>query len=267
MLKMEKVTYIYEDKTVALDNVNIDLSKGRKIGIIGSNGAGKSTMFMNFLGLFKPTKGNILYNDNILKYDKKTLTSLRMDVGIVFQDPDKQIFFSSVYDDIAFGLRNLKYNEKEINDRVTSAMVKTNILDLKNKPVHFLSYGQKKNVSIAGIVAMSQKLIFFDEPTAGLDYLSRENIKSIINNISNEGKTIVISSHDMNFIYEICDYIYVLNKGQVLAEGEIQEVFLKKAILDKASLEEPFLIKAYKYLDKPLCKSEKELFSYKRKMQ
>ena len=263
MLKMENVTYIYEDKTIALDNVNIDLNKGRKIGIIGSNGAGKSTMFMNFLGLLKPSKGNILYNDNILKYDKKTLTSLRKDVGIVFQDPDKQIFFSNVYDDIAFGLRNLKYDEKEIKDRVMSAMIKTNISDLKNKPVHFLSYGQKKNVSIAGTVAMDQKLMFFDEPTAGLDYASRENIKNIINNIADEGKTIVVSSHDMNFIYEICDYIYVLNKGHVLAEGELQDVFLKKNILDEASLEEPFLIKAYKYLGKPLCRNEKELFEKK----
>ncbi len=260
MLKMENVTYIYEDKTVALDNVNIDLTKGKKIGIIGSNGAGKSTVFMNFLGLLKPTKGNILYNDNILKYDKKTLTSLRMDIGIVFQDPDKQIFFSNVYDDIAFGLRNLKYADAEIKERVTNAMIKTNIMELKNKPVHFLSYGQKKNVSIAGTVAMDQKLMFFDEPTAGLDYSSRENIKSIINNIAEEGKTIVVSSHDMNFIYEICDYIYVLNKGHILAEGELQEVFLKKEILDEASLEEPFLIKVHKYIGKPLCRSEKELF-------
>jgi len=261
MLKMKNVTYIYEDKTVALDNVSIDLTKGRKIGIIGSNGAGKSTMFMNFLGLFKPTKGSIIYNDNVLKYDKKTLTSLRMDVGIVFQDPDKQIFFSNVYDDIAFGLRNLKYDEKEIKDRVIRAMIKTNIMELKNKPVHFLSYGQKKNVSIAGIVAMGQKLMFFDEPTAGLDYSSRENIKNIINNIADEGKTIVVSSHDMNFIYDICDYIYVLNKGCVLTDGEMQEVFLKKEILDESSLEEPFLIKAHKYLGKPLCRSEKELFN------
>lgn len=261
MLKMENVTYIYEDKTIALDNVNIDLSKGRKIGIIGSNGAGKSTMFMNFLGLFKPSKGNISYNGNTLKYDKKTLTSLRKDVGIVFQDPDKQIFFSNVYDDIAFALRNLKYDEKEIKSRVINAMTKTSISDLKNKPVHFLSYGQKKNVSIAGTVAMDQKLLFFDEPTAGLDYVSRENTKNIINNIADEGKTMVVSSHDMNFIYEICDYIYVLNKGHVLAEGELQDVFLKKNILDEASLEEPFLIKAYKYLGKPLCRNEKELFA------
>ncbi|MDF2676579.1 MAG: putative enzyme [Bacillota bacterium] len=262
MLKMENVTYIYEDKTVALHNVSIDLSKGKKIGIVGSNGAGKSTLFMNFLGLLKPTKGKIHYKENELKYDKNTLSDLRKNVGIVFQDPDKQIFFSNVYDDIAFALKNLKYNDEEIKKRVESAMFKTNICDLKNKPVHFLSYGQKKNVSIAGTVAMDQKLIFFDEPTAGLDYSSRENIKNILNDLTeNENKTIVVSSHDMNFIYEMCDYIYVLNKGNILDDGETQEIFLKKEILDEASLEEPFLIKAHKYLNKPIYKTERELFN------
>ena len=261
MLKMENVTYIYEDKTIALNNVNIDLSKGKKIGIVGSNGAGKSTLFMNFLGLLKPTKGKIIYMGEDLKYDKKTLMNLRKNVGIVFQDPDKQIFFSNVYDDIAFALRNLKYDEQEIKERVSIAMSKTNITDLKNKPVHFLSYGKKKNVSIAGTVAMDNQLMFFDEPTAGLDYSSRENIKNILNNlVEDENKTIVVSSHDMNFIYEICDYIYVLNKGFVIAEGEVQSIFLKKEILDEASLEEPFLIKAHKYLGAKICKNEKELF-------
>ena len=261
---MKNVTYVYEDGTVALDNVNIDLNKNKRIGIVGSNGAGKSTMFMNFLGLLKPAEGKIYYGEEELSYNKKSLTELRKNVGIVFQDPDKQIFFSNVYDDIAFALRNLKYDEKEISERVETSMQKTNISHLKNKPVHFLSYGQKKNVSIAGTIAMEQSLIFFDEPTAGLDRDSRENIKDILNNlVEKENKSIVVSSHDMNFIYEVCDYIYVLNKGSVLTEGETREVFLKKEILDEASLEEPFLIKVHKYLNIPLYKTEQELYENK----
>ncbi|KAF5059276.1 MAG: energy-coupling factor ABC transporter ATP-binding protein [Sedimentibacter saalensis] len=261
MLEMLNVSYMYEDKTIALNNVSIDLKKGKKIGIIGSNGAGKSTLFMNFLGLLKPTKGKIFFDGKELKYDKKTLDNLRKNVGIVFQDPDKQIFFSNVYDDIAFALKNLKYNEEEIKQRVESSIRNTNIAHLRNKPVHFLSYGQKKNVSIAGTVVMDQKIIFFDEPNAGLDYPSKENVKNFLNNLTErENKTIVISSHDMNFIYEICDYIYILNKGCILAEGETREIFLRKEILDEAALEEPFLIKIHKYFGKPICKSEKELF-------
>jgi len=114
MLKMENVTYIYEDKTVALKDVSINLSRGLKIGIVGSNGAGKSTLFMNFLGLLKPSNGTVIYKGSHLKYDRISLNELRRDVGIVFQDPDKQIFFSNVYDDIAFALRNLKFDETEI---------------------------------------------------------------------------------------------------------------------------------------------------------
>ncbi|MDD2495631.1 MAG: energy-coupling factor ABC transporter ATP-binding protein [Tissierellia bacterium] len=263
MLRIENVTYIYEDKTVALKEVNIDLKKGRKIGIVGSNGSGKSTLFMIFLGLLKPTKGRVIFNEKELKYNSKTLSELRKKAGIVFQDPDKQIFFSNVFDDVAFALRNLKIDENEVQKRVNDAMEKTNITALQNKPVHFLSYGQKKNVSIAGVVAMNPEFLFFDEPTAGLDYRSQENVKNILENLADkEEKTIVVSSHDMNFIYEICDYIYVLNKGHVLSEGKKETIFLNKEILDKAELEEPFLVKAYKYLGKKLYENEKELFKH-----
>lgn len=261
MLKMENVTYIYEDKTVALKDVNIDLTKGKKIGIVGSNGSGKSTLFMIFLGLLKPTEGRVIFNENELEYDKNTLTRLRKDAGIVFQDPDKQIFFSNVFDDVAFAIRNLKFDENEVKRRVNAAMEKTHISGLQTKPVHFLSYGQKKNVSIAGIIAMDHNMIFFDEPTAGLDYKSKENVKNLLEDIASiEGKSIVVSSHDMNFIFEICDYIYVLNKGHVLSHGKKEKIFLDKEILDKAELDEPFLVKVHKYLGKPLYKSEEELF-------
>ena len=261
MLRVEDVTYIYEDGTVALKDVNIDLTKAKKIGIVCSNGSGKSTLFMVFLGLLKPSKGRVILNENELKYDKNTLKELRKCAGMVFQDPDKQIFFSSVFDDVAFALRNLKYNEDEVQKKVKLAMEKTGITELQNKPVHFLSYGQKKNVSIASVVAMNHKLMFFDEPTAGLDCNSKENIKNILEDLAaTKGKTIIVSSHDMNFIYEICDYIYVLNKGHVLSEGKKETIFLNKEILDKAELEEPFLVKVHKYLGKELYKNESELF-------
>lgn len=264
MLKMEDVTYIYEDGTVALKDVNIDLQKGRKIGVVGSNGSGKSTLFMLFLGMLKPTKGKVIFKEKELKYDKGTLSELRKNAGMVFQDPDKQIFFSSVFDDVAFALRNLKFDEDEVQKRVKLAMEKTGITQLQNKPVHFLSYGQKKNVSIAGVAAMNHNIIFFDEPTAGLDYRSQENVKSILESLSEkEERSIVVSSHDMNFIYEACDYIYVLDKGQLLSEGKKETIFLDKEILDKAGLDEPFLVKVHKYLGMDLCNNESELFGIK----
>lgn len=266
MLRMENVTYVYEDNTVALKDVNIDLTKGKKIGIVGSNGSGKSTLFMIFLGLLKPSKGRVIFNEKELKYNKDMLSQLRKNVGIVFQDPDKQIFFSSVFDDVAFALRNLKFDENEVKERVNVAMEKTSITALQNKPVHFLSYGQKKNVSIAGVVAMNHQIIFFDEPTAGLDYRSKENVKNILEELTAEKeKSIVVSSHDMNFIYEICDYIYVLSKGHVLSEGKKETIFLDKEVLDIAELEEPFLVKVHKYLGKELYENENELFDKSRR--
>ncbi|MCG4586014.1 energy-coupling factor ABC transporter ATP-binding protein, partial [Anaerosalibacter bizertensis] len=122
MLEVKNLTYSYEDGTKALENVNIDLKKGKKIGIIGANGSGKSTLFLNMVGILKPKRGNILFNGEHIKYSKKYLREYRKKVNIVFQDPDKQIFYSNVYDDIAFALRNIGYDEEEIKSRVDKVL-------------------------------------------------------------------------------------------------------------------------------------------------
>lgn len=122
MLEVKNLTYSYEDGTKALENINIDLKKGRKIGIIGANGSGKSTLFLNMVGILKPKRGNILFNEESIKYNKKYLREYRKKVNIVFQDPDKQIFYSNVYDDIAFALRNIGYDEEEIKSRVNKVL-------------------------------------------------------------------------------------------------------------------------------------------------
>lgn len=262
MLKMKDVTYIYEDNTVALKNVNIDLNKGKKIGIIGSNGAGKSTLFLNFTGFYKPSKGKILIENEYMKYDKKSLRKLREKVGIVFQDPDRQIFYSNVYDDIAFALRNLGMDEDTIKKKVNKALKNVGADDFKNKPVHFLSHGQKKRVAIAGVLAMENQLIFFDEPTAGLDPKSKAKIEIILDEIVSQEKKIVISSHDMDLIYRVCDYVYVINKGEVIDEGVLEEVFLKDDIIKTAGLSQPWLVKVHKNMGLPLFGNEDQLFEY-----
>ncbi|WP_099188366.1 energy-coupling factor ABC transporter ATP-binding protein [Tepidibacter mesophilus] len=262
MLKMENITYIYEDKTVALEDINIDFKNGNKIGIIGSNGAGKSTLFLNCTGIYKPNKGNISFNEQPIKYDKKYLYKLREKVGIVFQDPDRQIFYSNVYDDVAFGLRNLGIDENIVKKRVDKALESVGAIEFKDKPVHFLSYGQKKRVAMAGVLAMESEIIFFDEPTAGLDPIVTESVVNILEEIHNNGKKIIISSHDMDLIYRLCDYIYVLNKGKVIEEGIVEDVFLKEDVLKMAGLVEPWLVKIHKNMGLPLFKDEKELYKY-----
>lgn len=258
MIKVESLEYKYEDGTVALKDVNIDLDKGKVIGIIGANGSGKSTLFLNILGILKPSKGIIKCNNKPIKYDKKYLREYRTEVTMVFQDPDKQLFFSKVYDDMAFALRNLNISEDEIKTRVESTLKKVNALDLSEKPTHFLSYGQKKRVSIGSALIMDTKVLLLDEPTSGLDPAMSEDIKEIVKELSQE-KKLIISSHDMDFIYEVCDYIYILSQGKVIREGITQGIFLEENLLKKVGLDKPWLVKIHEYLNLPLYKNEKEL--------
>ena len=262
MFKIKNLTYKYDKKATALNNINMNFSKGNVIGIIGSNGSGKSTLFMNLVGILKPTEGEIKFKDKDMKYDKKSLYSLRKDVGIVFQDPDKQIFYSKVYDDIAFALRNIGLDEDIINQRIHKALDAVNGLEFKNKPVHFLSYGQKKRVAIASVIAMENEMVLLDEPTAGLDPISTRSIVEIIKKLRDSNVKVVISSHDMNLIYEICDYIYVLNKGTITINGKVKDVFIDEENINQAGLELPWLVKLHKNMNMPLFNKEEELYEY-----
>lgn len=259
MIKIESLEYKYEDGTKALNNINLNLEKGNVVGIIGANGSGKSTLLLNIIGILKPSKGKIKYKNTPIKYNKKFLREYRQKVNIVFQDPDKQLFYSNVYDDVAFSLRNLGFAEEKIKKKVEYTLKTVNAYDLKDKPTHFLSYGQKKRIAIAGVLVMDSELILFDEPTSGLDPYMTNEIKNIIKSLSKETK-IVISSHDMDLIYEICDYVYILGKGEILGEGIPEEVFLNGDLLKKAYLEKPWLVKIHQGLGLPLYKDEKELF-------
>ena len=262
MFKINNLTYKYDKNRKALDNVTMDFDKGDIIGIIGSNGSGKSTLFNNLMGILKATEGEILYKNNRLKYNKKSLYNLRKEVGIVFQDPDKQIFYSMVYDDLAFALRNIGMDEKTIKKRIHKALEAVNGEDFIARPVHSLSFGQKKRVAIASVIAMENELILLDEPTAGLDPESTRAIVDIIKSMHEKGKKIVITSHDMNLIYDICDYIYVLNKGKVISDGNVLEVFVNKNKIEEAGLELPWLVKLNKNMNLPLFRKEEDLYDY-----
>ena len=262
MITIESLEFKYEDGTKALKNINMDLSKGNTIGVIGANGSGKSTLLLNMVGILKPSKGCIKYDNSHIQYSKKFLREYRKKVNIVFQDPDKQLFYSNVYDDLAFSLRNLNYSEEEIEIRVKKALEIVDGYELRDRPTHFLSYGQKKRIAIAGVLVMDLDVILFDEPTSGLDPYMTKEIKDIIKKLSRE-KKIVISSHDMDLIYEICDYVYVLRQGEILGEGLTQEIFLEKNLLTKAYLERPWLVKLHEELGLPLYKNENQLFQWK----
>lgn len=262
MFKINNLTYQYDKSRKALDNITMDFDRGDIIGIIGSNGSGKSTLFNNLMGILKATQGEILYKNNQMKYDKKSLYNLRKEVGIVFQDPEKQIFYSMVYDDLAFALRNIGMDEKNIKVRINKALEAVNGEDFIDRPVHSLSFGQKKRVAIASVIAMDNDLVLLDEPTAGLDPESTRAIVDIIKSMYKKGKKIIITSHDMNLIYGICDYVYVLNQGRIISEGNVEEVFVDEEKIEEAGLELPWLVKLNKNMNLPLFKKEEDLYNY-----
>ena len=262
MFKINNLTYQYDKKRKALDNITMDFNNGDIIGIIGSNGSGKSTLFNNLMGILKATQGEILYKNSQLKYDKKSLYNLRKEVGIVFQDPEKQIFYSMVYDDLAFALRNIGTDEKTIKERISKALEAVNGEEFIDRPVHSLSFGQKKRVAIASVIAMENDLVLLDEPTAGLDPESTRAIVDIIKTMYKKGKKIVITSHDMNLIYDICDYVYVLNQGKIINEGNVEEVFIDEEKIEEAGLELPWLVKLNKNMNLPLFRKEEDLYNY-----
>lgn len=245
ILEAVDIDYFYPDGTNALRNINLHVEKGEKLTILGSNGAGKSTLFMQFNGLYRPSSGCIKYHGQAISYKNKALIELRKKVGIVFQDPDSQLFSSSVYQDISFGPLNLGLSEQEVEDRVKKALMDTETTDLEDKPTHLLSYGQKKRVSIAGVLAMEPEVIIFDEPTAGLDPRHAREFMHLIKNLSDEGKTIIISTHDVDLAYSWSDRLAIMSSGEIIAHGEPGELFLRPELIKRADLALPWLLDMY----------------------
>ncbi|EMO4164511.1 ATP-binding cassette domain-containing protein [Morganella morganii] len=259
-LSVSDLTFRYQDDNI-LKNLTMDFGAHQVTGIIGANGCGKSTLFMNLSGILKPQDGQVNWRGNPLKYDKKSLLELRQHVVTVFQDPDMQIFYTDVDSDIAFALRNLGVKEDEIKRRTDEALRLVDALTFRDKPVQHLSFGQKKRVAIAGALVMQSDYLLLDEPTAGLDPAGRQQMIDLLARIAAAGKHIVISSHDIDLIYQVCDGIYVMSHGEVCGHGAPESVFLQKEMIAAAGLEQPWLVKLHCETGLPLCKTEQALFA------
>ena len=238
-LSIKNLSYVYPDGTRALNNVNMDIEKGRKIAIMGPNGAGKSTLFSHFNGLTEPTSGYLELEGKKMQYDKKSLLKIRQKVGIVFQDPNDQLFAPTVKEDVAFGPMNLGLSYEEVEKRVEEALKMVAMEEYKDKTPHHLSGGQQKRVAIAGIVAMRPEIMILDEPTAGLDPRGVDEVLNILNKLNEEGMTIVISSHDIEMVNSFAEKIFVLNEGEIIDSGDTHQIFSNKELLKKAHLKAP----------------------------
>ena len=248
IMKAENVFYTYEDGTKALKNISFEIKKGEKIAFIGGNGSGKSTMFLCLNGILKPASGKIYYNEEPLDYSRKGLLKLRSKVGIVFQDPDNQLFSASVYEEISFGILNLGVPEEEARNKVENIIEELDITSFRKKPTHFLSGGQKKRVSIADILVMDPEVIILDEPTSALDPKYTEVVNNMINNLAEKGITVILSTHDVNQALKWADRVFVFKDGEIIKEGSPEKVFLDNETLFKANLLQPDVIKLYKNL-------------------
>lgn len=240
LFQIKQLIYQYPDGTAALQNLNLSIPQGKKIAIVGHNGAGKSTLFQHLNGLLKPHSGQILFNGEPIAYTSKALQVIRQQVGIVFQNSDAQLFSGTVKKDIAFGPLNLGIPKKEVEQLVQWAMTKTEVTELQDKPIHFLSIGQKKRVAIAGVLAMNPSVMILDEPTAGLDNYYANQLIQLLNELATENCTIILSTHDMQLAYEWADYIVVMHKGQIIYTGDPYQLFYNEHLLTFGNLERPW---------------------------
>ncbi|UWX57763.1 ATP-binding cassette domain-containing protein [Chlorobaculum sp. MV4-Y] len=240
MLKTEGLRFVWPDGTVALDGVALPIPAGQVIALLGGNGAGKSSLLLNFNGILRPCSGRVLLRDQPLDYSTRGLKSLRQQVGIVFQNPDAQLFASSVYEDISFGPCNLGLPEPETRRRVEAAMELVGVAELARKPVHHLSFGQKKRVALAGVLAMEPSVLLLDEPTAGLDPKGADGIMRFIRELQrSSGMTVVVATHDIEMVPLFCDRACVMDRGRVLFEGEVTSMFEHRDLLRQAGLRLP----------------------------
>lgn len=238
-LSTENLSFIYPDGTQALKNINIEIEKGEKVAIIGPNGAGKSTLFSHFNGLTEPTSGCVKIEGKAISFEKDELLKVRQKVGIVFQDPNDQLFAPTVKEDIAFGPMNLGLSYGEVEKRVEDALKMVGMENYEDKTPHHLSGGQQKRIAIAGIIAMKPEIMILDEPTAGLDPDGVEKVLNIMNQLNKEGMTLIISSHDIDMISKYADKIFILYNGEIIESGNKNKIFSDMELLKKAHLRTP----------------------------
>jgi len=239
--KLNRLSYAYADGTNVLSDITLDIPKGKKIAILGHNGAGKSTLFQHLNGILKPTAGSILFEGNGLEYSRKALKTLRQKVGIVFQNADHQLFSGTVKQDIAFGPLNLGWSTEQTEEKIAWAVAQTEVEDLLDKPIHFLSVGQKKRVAMAGVLAMEPSVLLLDEPTAGLDNYYAAQVLQYLAKLENGERTILLATHDIPLAYEWADLIIVMEAGKIIYNGDPIALFYEDELLHRAHLERPWI--------------------------
>ncbi len=243
IVSLSDVKFSYPAGVAALKGVTFEVAQGERIALLGPNGSGKSTIILLIAGLLMPNSGNLKVFGE--KTNSKDFQKLRSRIGIVFQDPDDQLFTPSVIEDIEYGPKNLNLPDTDIKIQSAQMLEKLGITHLKDRPPHRLSFGEKKKVSLATALILKPELLILDEPTANLDLVSRRNLIDTLNELNQAGTTIVVSTHDAEAIPELADRIVVISHGSKLGEGKTSEVLQDKTMLEQSGLEPPAIVNLF----------------------
>ncbi|WP_457550990.1 energy-coupling factor ABC transporter ATP-binding protein [Desulfobacula sp.] len=252
IVQADDLHYTYPDGTVGINSISFRITHGESVALVGANGAGKSTLLLHLNGCLTPTNGEIQIGDYPL--NKKNIKSVRRSVGMVFQNPDDQLFMPTVFDDVAFGPINLGMHETEVEKRVLHALKTVGAEHLVNRPPYKLSGGEKRAVAIATVLATSPDILVMDEPTSNLDPVSR---KRLINLLKTFEHTKIIATHDLDMALDLCERTIVLHKREITADGATIDLFNDESLLARSGLEKPLGMQGC-----PVCNKQPENQSF-----
>jgi cobalt/nickel transport system ATP-binding protein len=247
---IQGVEFRYPGGEPALQEFSLSITRGERTAVLGRNGAGKSTLFSLLNGIQKPHRGQVLFAGQPIRYDRRSLHELRRRVGIVFQDPDSQLFSASVREDVSFGPMNLGLPREEVLQRVERALEAVGLAGMTDRPTHALSHGQKKRVCIAGVLAMEPEIIILDEPTAGLDSAMTRELLTLLDELHRKGLTLILATHDVNLAYGWADDICILDGGRLAFQGNAKTFVAHGYRLPDLGLERPWVMDIYAQLQK-----------------
>ncbi len=239
--------YTYPDGTVGLEGISFRILHGESVAIVGENGAGKSTLLLHLNGCLSPTMGKVRIGEQTIT--KNNLKSVRRSVGMVFQNPDDQLFMPTVFDDVAFGPLNMGYTKEEAKVKVNEALKIVQMEHLSRRAPYKLSQGEKRSVAIASVLSMSPDILVMDEPTASIDPLSR---RGLINLLKQFQHTKIIATHDLDMVMDVCQRVIVLHKGRITADGPTKDILRNEDLLHRSKLEKPLSMQTC-----PVCGASK----------
>lgn len=242
-LEIDKLSYTYPDGTPALRGINLKIRAAKRTAILGTNGSGKTTLIYHVNGLITAREGTVKVAGSVV--EQSSLAAVRRQVGLLFDNPDNQLFSTTVFSDVAFGPRNLSLSEEEVSLRVNDALNKLAIIELAERPPYCLSLGQKKRASIAGLVAMKPQILVCDEPFSGLDPAVSRQFREILDRLIEGGATLIYSTHDVDLAYAWADEVVVMKNGTLLKAGTV-ELLEDEKLMTEACLPLPLLARIFK---------------------